>query len=223
VINAILSVVVAILVIGVGWLADRYHPIRVIIAASFLGIVITPVNMIWLFWHPHADALWTWHAAWMGCVPTIHFQHWHLQLGHLAPLIQIRKVYLVQIGIAIGLGAPIAALSSMWDPVLLMRVFPQERLGQFCSTNAIWRAGGGMVGAYLAGTALDCLGLWVGKDQEYFYMPIWNLAFAVPAFLLLLKFYQSWKQCGGDDHYVPPRLDPLEKDQPVATKTTATV
>jgi MFS family permease len=222
-INAISSVVVAILVLGAGWLADRFHPIRVVIAASLLGLLVTPVNLIWLFWHPPAAALWTWHAAWLGLIPTLHIQHWHLYWGHLAPLIQVRQVYLVQIVIAIGLGAPVAALASMWDPVLLMRVFPHERMGQFCSTNGIWRAGGGLLGGFLAGAALDFIGLWVGKSHEYFYIPIWQMAFSIPAFILLLKFYQSWKKYGGDENYVPPSLDPVAQPEPVPVPNPATV
>ena len=187
------------LVLGAGWLADRYHPIRVVIVGSLLGLVVTPVNLIWLFWHPPADAVW----------------QWHLHLAYWQPVFEMRQVYLVQFCLAIGLGAPIAALAAMWDPVLLMRVFPHEQLGQFCSTNGIWRAGGAMLGAIFAGSALDFVGRWVGKDNAYFYIPIWQLAFGIPAFYLLLKFYQSWKRYGGDEAYVPPVLDYHRADAPL--------
>jgi len=35
-----------------GWLADRYHPIRVVMVAYVLSVLITPIGLIWLFWHP---------------------------------------------------------------------------------------------------------------------------------------------------------------------------
>jgi MFS family permease len=191
-INMISSIVTGILVIGVGWLADRFHPIRVVIAASLLGLVVTPVNLIWLFWHPPADALWQWH---------FHLAHWQT-------VFEVRQVYLVQFCIAIGLASPVAALSTVWDPVLLMRLFPHERLGQFCSTNSVWRNIGGVIGAVLAGASLDFVGRWVGKDQAYFYIPVWQFAFSLPTFYLLLKMYGSWKRYGGDAAYVPPSLEP---------------
>ncbi len=200
------SIVTAVLVLGAGWLADRYHPIRVVIAATIMGLFVTPINLIWLFWHPSAGAVWTWQAHWLQSVPLIHIQHWHLHMTHLGPLIQIRQVYLVQFCITVGLAAPVAALSAMWDPVLLMRIFPQERLGQFCSTNAVWRSAGSILGATLAGAALDFVGRRVGVDRAYFYIPIWQLAFGIPAFILLLKMYRSWKRYGGDDTYVAPQL-----------------
>ena len=182
-IDAITTYSVAVMVLGVGWLADRYHPIRVIIAASLLGVLVTPINLIWLFWHPPATAV------------------FHI-MGF-----DIRQVFLVQGCIAVGLGGPVAALSSMWDPVLLMRVFPHERFGQFASTNSLWRTSGGLLGGLLAASALDIVATWVGRDNAYFYMPFWQIAFGLPAFLLLLKFYQSWKRYGGDESYVPPKLE----------------
>ena len=194
-IDAISTWAVAIMVLGVGWLADRYHPIRVIIAASLLGLLVTPVNLIWLIWHPPADAIW-----------------------HIFNF-EIRQVYFVQFCIAIGLGGPVAALSSMWDPVLLMRVFPHERLGQFCSTNSLWRTGGGLIGGLLVASVLDRFVIpLVGRDQAYFYIPFWQLTFNIPAFLLLLKFYQSWKKYGGDKSYVAPSLTPPAEAQPAAAE-----
>ncbi len=35
-----------------GWLADRYHPIRIVIAGLILQICFSPLGLIYLFWHP---------------------------------------------------------------------------------------------------------------------------------------------------------------------------
>jgi maltose/moltooligosaccharide transporter len=36
-----------------GWLADRYHPIRVVLVGAAIGtFAATPLGLIWIFWHP---------------------------------------------------------------------------------------------------------------------------------------------------------------------------
>jgi MFS family permease len=43
----------AILLIGAGWLADKYHPIRIVIAGLLLLLVVVhPAFMLWLFFTP---------------------------------------------------------------------------------------------------------------------------------------------------------------------------
>ncbi len=57
----------AALMIGTGWLADRIHPMRVVIigvlANMFVGL---PIMVIWLFWRPGPE-----HAFWMMVVISI--------------------------------------------------------------------------------------------------------------------------------------------------------
>ncbi len=62
------SIVTAVLILGTGWLADRFHPIRVVLAGSLLNIfVLLPATMVWLFWHPPAHvAFWVWIAIAIG-------------------------------------------------------------------------------------------------------------------------------------------------------------
>lgn len=167
-----LSLAIAVYVLGTGWLADRFHPIRVVICGAFLGVFIaTPASLIWLFWTPP---------------PQVAF--WVLMV------------------IALGLQAPTQALGAMADPPLLMRMFPRERYGQFCSTNAIWRAMGGVLGGGIAGGFLDLMGGWVGKERAFLFIPVWSILFAIPGLLFLLGYYRSWKRYGGDKHYVPPMI-----------------
>lgn len=198
-INGTVSIVVGVLILGSGWLADRFHPIRVVIVGSFLGLaVVTPASLVWLLWHPSPAETWTFHLGFLQHLP------W---LDRYATF-EVGKVFLVAAAIAVGLGAPVAALNGVWDPPMLMRLFPRERYGQFCSTNAIWRSAGGILGGFLAGGFLDVVTHWVGsKDLAYFYIPFWQLAFAIPSFFVLLRLYKTWKQHGGDDAYVAPRLE----------------
>lgn len=169
-INGTASLVVGVLILGSGWLADRYHPIRVVIAGGLFNLfVVLPAHMVWIFWHPE---------------PRIAF--W------------------VAMTIAIGLNAPLGALMGVWDPPMLMRLFPRERYGQFCSTNAVWRSIGGIAGGGLAGGYLDLVAHFVGKERAYFFIPVWQMAFAIPAFIILLKLFKSWKRYGGDENYKPP-------------------
>ena len=174
IVHGSVSISVSILTLGAGWLADRYHPIRVAVAGAFVGLVlVAPANLIWLFWHP-------------------------------APIV----AFWVTMVISVGLTAPAQALNGMWDPPMLMRLFPRERYGQFCSVNGVWRTLGGICGGAVTGTFLDFMTRFVGKERAYYYLPAWGIAFAIPSFMLLLKLYRSWKLHGGDDAYVAPMLKP---------------
>ncbi|MDD5348722.1 MAG: MFS transporter [Chthoniobacteraceae bacterium] len=35
-----------------GWLADRYHPVRIVMVGAILQILACPIYMVWLFWQP---------------------------------------------------------------------------------------------------------------------------------------------------------------------------
>ena len=39
-----------------GWLADRWHPIRVVLLGAILQVVLMPVWLVWLVWHPDSTA-----------------------------------------------------------------------------------------------------------------------------------------------------------------------
>ena len=66
---------------------------------------------------------------------------------------------------------------------------------------------GGIIGGGLAGGFLDMVAHFVGKERAYYYIPVWQLCFGIPSFLILLKLYKSWKQHGGDANYKPPVLE----------------
>ena len=194
-INGCLLLVSGALGLGAGWLADRYHPIRVVIAGVSLQLVLLlPLTMIWIFWHPVLPL-----AAGAPVPSEAHV----LPTWQPAPAI----VFWVTLGINVGVGGPVAALINMSDPPLLMRLFPRSNYGQFCSTNAIWRQVGSMFGGGLAGAFLDYISKYVGHQHAYFFIPIWQICFTLPGFVLLLGLYRSWNRLGGDAAYFPPTIE----------------
>jgi len=58
--NSCVTITSAVLILGSGWLADRIHPIRVVMIGVAANIFIAnPLMLIWLFWQPDpATAFW---------------------------------------------------------------------------------------------------------------------------------------------------------------------
>jgi MFS family permease len=186
-INGWLTVAVGFLILVSGWLADKFHPIRLVVVSVFLGVFIQiPSGFIWLFWHPSTVV-----------------------------------IYNVMLALNIFIVAPITALTGVWDPPLFMRMFPRSRFGQFCSANSMWRAGGSILGATLAGVFLDAMTKMVGETRSYLYIPFWQLAFNLPILILVVLLYRNWKHCGGDNAYVAPLPENLT-DASVAAFEAAT-
>jgi hypothetical protein len=115
-------------------------------------------------------------------------------------------VFWVTLAINVLVAAPGQAFGGMWDPPMLMRLFPRSNYGQFCSTNAVWRTAGGILGSALVGIFLDSIKGLVGKEQAYYYLPIWAFLFGLPSFFLFVQLYLSWKRHGGDEAYIAPVL-----------------
>jgi len=46
------SISSAVAIVACGWLADKYHPIRVVLVGTILQTIISPIGLMWLFWHP---------------------------------------------------------------------------------------------------------------------------------------------------------------------------
>jgi maltose/moltooligosaccharide transporter len=58
IINGTVGILVSVLTIGAGWLADRYHPIRVVLVGIAIGaLIVAPSGLIWLFWHPGTNLI----------------------------------------------------------------------------------------------------------------------------------------------------------------------
>lgn len=69
-VNFAITLATSLLILGSGWLADRYHPIRIVLAGSLMQVfLVLPIMMIWLFWHPPAQtAFWAWIGISVGLV-----------------------------------------------------------------------------------------------------------------------------------------------------------
>jgi len=61
-VNGAMNIAVAVMIPISGLLADRYSPIRVVLAGYILTLVLAlPASLIWLFWHPlPGAAFWFW-------------------------------------------------------------------------------------------------------------------------------------------------------------------
>jgi MFS family permease len=156
----------------IGWLADRFHPIRVVCCGLLLQIFVAPISLMWIFWRPDPQV-----------------------------------VFFVQIGVGICLGAPAGCLVAMMDPPLFMRIYPRSRYGQFCSASAMMRALALIVAGTLIGVYLDVLTRYFGQRVAYCCMGLWSAAAYGVALAALWFLYRSWRQHGGDGHYVPPLPD----------------
>jgi MFS family permease len=58
--NGSVNIAVGLMIPISGWLADRFHPVRIVIAGFLLNACLAlPFSMIWLFWHPGSNmAFW---------------------------------------------------------------------------------------------------------------------------------------------------------------------
>lgn len=91
---------------------------------------------------------------------------------------------------------------------VLMRIFPQERFGQFCSANAMFFALMNILGGVLFGAFLDMLRAVTGKgDFCYRFLPVWGSFFAGLSLMAWILVYREWKKLGGDNSYHPPLPD----------------
>jgi len=152
-----------------GWLADRYHPIRVVLWGMVFAQMNIPIGFIWLFWKPG---------------PWVYFYF-----------------ALVQ---SVLLGCPIAMLTQMMDPPLLMRIFPRERYGQFCSAKSMLGSFVGIFSGAIGGAYLDVLTKLFGEKTAYCLIPAWHFIFSGMSLYFMFRLFRSWKSYGGDESYVPP-------------------
>lgn len=152
-----------------GWLADRFHPIRIVKIGMILHLCFTPISSVWLFWHPSPQV-----------------------------------AFLFSLAVNCCLWAPIGALVAVMDPPLLMRIFPRDRYGQFCSANSLCRSVGGIAGGFLVGVYYDVITRYWGKDIAFRLGFVWTALFYVFALFAITKLYKSWQRHGGDEAYVPP-------------------
>jgi predicted MFS family arabinose efflux permease len=95
---------------------------------------------------------------------------------------------------------PVSEIGKAAGSVLMMRVYPRKRYGQFSSCNGMIRGlakmGGAMAGAYV----LDQL-------QDYRFYLLYNGALNCGTIVCMLIVYYYWKKCGGDNYVAPLKED----------------
>ncbi len=186
-IAAAVAIANMILTYPAGALADRIHPLRVMMWVQAGLLLTAPLNFVWLF---------------TDFTPEINFRI----------LIALQVVNL-----------PLAMINNAISMPMFMRILPRSRYGQFCSFNAICGAAASALGGLMAGGFIDLMrtffpdATW-GKDFYYRMIPVWTLPFLGLGMYFLVSLYRTWKQLGGDAHYVPPGSDPEEvANGPAAT------
>ena len=173
---AVVAFVQLLLNYPAGMLADRFHPVRVQLWVKIGLIVISPLNLIWLF-------------------------------GNFTPDTAF-NIYCVLAAIDLPLGLIYVAVMLPTS----MRLFPKDRFGQFCSFNAIVKAGFGIGASFVVVFYM----MWMrhlfpdaswGKDFCYRTIAAWRIPFMCLALVFLLLVYREWKRLGGEKHYEPPGFD----------------
>jgi maltose/moltooligosaccharide transporter len=81
---------------------------------------------------------------------------------------------------------------------MTMKLFPEEKFGQFSSGLGVFSCGAIILGNYLLGQFMDM----VHSDYRMIY--VWTAASMAMAIVPMLLVYRGWKQHGGPDHYVAP-------------------
>ena len=172
-----------------------------------IGIVVACLVLVsgWLadIYHPIRVAM----AGAIGAVFIINpvcliWLFWH-------PTHQI--IYWASMAIGVVVMAPVIALNGVYDRHSSCGYFREAVMGNFVSTNAIWRSLGGIIGGVLGRCVFGCDGPRAGaREQAYFCAPLWQLMFGIPGFYTFLKLYQCWKKHGGDAAYVPPVINSAE-------------
>ena len=103
------------------------------------------------------------------------------------------------------IGAFLGALLGTASLPTEMRVFPQSRFGQFCSSQAMLRSAFTVTFGILAGLFIDFVRyLCHGSDFAYRFIHVWIALFSLVSAAFLVKVYRDWYRMGGDKHFHPP-------------------
>ena len=106
-----------------------------------------------------------------------------------------------------GAAAPVAALYIASELPTYMQILPQERYGQFSSSNAMVRSLAVMAGGVLGGGLLDLLKTYTtNPDSVYRFIPLWLAGFHALSALFFWLLYREWRRRGGRDGFHPPEV-----------------
>ena len=138
-VNAITPIVVVVLAIPAGWLADKFNPVRTFVFVGVLGIMPMLAQSVWAF----AD------------FGHLTFGPWTIGPWTLGPwngnLVYLYFVYLGFI--------PLSAISGVAQMPFNMRLLPKDRYGQFMSANSMVTGLLGIFGGFVVGKFIASLGV----------------------------------------------------------------
>ncbi|CAN5348672.1 hypothetical protein BH09VER1_BH09VER1_28150 [soil metagenome] len=101
---------------------------------------------------------------------------------------------------------PMTVANTMAGLPMLMRIFPRERFGQFCSANAMCGAAGTVLGSLIASNLLDySRPLFHAANDSYRLIPLWSVLFTLLAVTFTWLVWREWQKLGGEHSYRPPR------------------
>ena len=188
-INTGLQFVMITLNYPAGALADRFHPIRIMLCMMSCLLLVVPLNFIWMFGSFPADQIFS------------------VNLFGYAADLPVNLTILVSL---IAVDLPITLLLGAIGMPLMMRLLPREEFGQFCSFNALAAAVMNIMGSLSVAwfmTGMRTLlpdDVW-GKDFCYRMIPAWRYPFLIVAVFFLWMLFREWKRLGGDKNYAAPR------------------
>ena len=152
-----------------GWLADRFHPVRVYFYTTILSFFFVLGQCIWVFYDFGPK-------------------------GNLVLYIALNAGFL-----------PLFALQGAAEPVILMRLLPKEKYGQFCSANAMVRAFAIIFAGGLSGVFFDLLDRHIEEPNwHYRFYTVWWAFFMIPMLFFLTLMYREFRKLGGIKNFVPP-------------------
>ena len=199
-INATMNVTVAVMILISGWLADRYHPIRVVMAGVFFQfIVATPLTFIWFFWHTTPANVYHYSLV----IAVVLSAPIAAMNGVWDPPLFMRYFPRDRYGQFCSANAMCRAAGGIVGGALA-GIYLDVVGKYFTPADIAHRAGGVAVGGVASVLDPDLLSRFSGHYNQYYYIPFWHLAFSIPGVFLIVKMYRSWKKYGGDASYIPP-------------------
>lgn len=175
--GAVVMLVNVLLQPAVGFLADRFHPMRLLVWIKIALVLIVPLNFVWLCgrFAPH--------TAYLILIVLSAIQ---LPLGLVYDTVlqptQMRVWPKSRYGQFCSFQAILRALSGIVASSAVGICFMEPMRKVF--PDKVW-----------------------GKDYCYRMMPAWQLPFLLLALCLLLLMYREWKRLGGEKNYKVPGFD----------------
>jgi MFS family permease len=115
-----------------------------------------------------------------------------------------------------AVAVPLVALATASEMPVLMKLFPQDRFGQFCSANTMIRSIVLIVAGVGCGAFLDFSKRFSpNPDDCYRFVSVWNTGAQGGAAFFLYLLYRDWRRLGGAVSFEPPiSMEPIKAGIP---------